>query len=71
MSYLKKRGIGGVSSYRRQSQAADRVLLREPLRPDTRNARRLMEKLRAKYGDEVIDREIERLNQQKAPTEGK
>jgi hypothetical protein len=39
------------------------IINREALDPNSRNGRHIMQKLRAKYGDEVIDREIGKLKQ--------
>jgi hypothetical protein len=63
MSITKRQGIGGNSSTRRLAQLGERVTNPSKLDPNSRNGRRIMQKLRAKYGDEMIDREIERLNQ--------
>ena len=63
MSLTKGKGIGGVGSTRRLSKLGDKILNRGPLQPGSRNARRLLKKLRDKHGDEIIDREIERLKQ--------
>lgn len=64
MTNLKARGVGGDKGTRRLSQIGDRVLNRDDLLPDSRNGRRILKRLRAKYGDEVIDREMERLRAQ-------
>lgn len=61
MSITKRQGIGGVSSIRRLAKAGEKVTDRAPLDPTGRNGRRVMKGLRAKYSDEVIDAEIERL----------
>jgi hypothetical protein len=64
MSITKRQGIGGRSSVRRLAKVGEQIINRADLDPNSRNGRRIMQKLRAKYGDEVIDREIERLQAQ-------
>jgi hypothetical protein len=59
---LKSRGVGGKKGTRRLSQVGDRVLgPRDPLTEQNRNGRRVLRRLRKKYGAETIDREMERL----------
>lgn len=62
MSITKKQGVGGNSRIRQLSKLGEKIINRKPLDPDSRNGRRIMNKLRAKYGDDVINQEIERLN---------
>ena len=64
MSFTSRQGLGGNSSVRKLSQLGERIINRWPLDPNSRNGRRIMKRLRAKYGDDVIDREIERLKQE-------
>jgi hypothetical protein len=61
MSITKRQGVGGRSSIRRLSKLGESVLQNKQLTPDSRNGRRVMAKLREKYGDDVIDREMEWL----------
>lgn len=61
MSITKKQGVGGRSRIRQLSKHGESVMQNKPLTPDSRNGRRVMAKLREKYGDDVIDREMERL----------
>lgn len=62
MSITKRQGIGGNSSTRKLAQHSEKIMYRGALVPDSRNGKRIMRKLREKYGDKVIDREINRLN---------
>jgi hypothetical protein len=63
MSITKRQGVGGKSSIRRLSKLGDQIINRVDIDPNSRNGRRIMQKLRAKYGDELIDREIEKLKE--------
>jgi hypothetical protein len=63
VSLTKRQGVGGKSNIRRLSQLGERIVNRDALDPNSRNGRRIMQRLRAKYGDEVIDREIAKLKQ--------
>lgn len=58
---LTKKGVGGKSNIRRLSAMGEKVMNRAALEGGSRNGRRVMRKLRTKYGDEVIDREIQNL----------
>jgi hypothetical protein len=62
MSITKRQGIGGKSNIRRLARVGERIINSADLDPNSRNGRRIMRKLRDKYGDEVIDREIARLS---------
>ncbi len=64
MSITKRQGVGGKSSIRKLSKIGDQIISRADIDPNSRNGRRVMQKLRAKYGDEVIDRELEKLKDQ-------
>ena len=59
----RSRGIGGDKAIRRLAKVGDQIINKADLDPSSRNGRRIMKKLRVKYGDDVIDREIERLQQ--------
>jgi hypothetical protein len=65
MSITKRKGIGGVSALRQLAKAGEQVINRSDLDPSSRNGRRIMARLRAKYGDEAIDFEIQKIQQLK------
>lgn len=62
MSITKRQGIGGVSRIRKLARAgAASQKERGKLDPDSRNGRRVIKKLRAQLGDEVVDAELAKL----------
>lgn len=61
MSITSKTGIGGKSRIRKLAKLGENVIQNKSLTPNSRNGRRVMAKLRKKYGDDVIDNEMKRL----------
>jgi hypothetical protein len=64
VSLTKRQGIGGRSKIRKLSQLGDRIINRQSLNPAGRNGRRVMQKLRVKYGDEFIDQKIDEFKKE-------